>query len=215
MTHVVAFDFESFGPIPNKHGFTQLGAIVMRLSDRTILATFNEYATNGDGMYQPDERCMREFWAKNPKRLEETVDQIVKSNLSPHDVIDRFLNWVEENTRDLQDVYFLTDNAAYDVALLKHFAKQDILYLFGGTYREVVDVSGFYLGLSGYPVNSEVLNLNGKKLALQGLNFRRCLSGLPPVEFPQFQVQHTHEPSDDATLMACYWSFFQNELRKL
>jgi len=142
--------------------------------------------------------------------LEETEQWCQKATLTPHQVIDSFIEWVEGATKDIHpSCYLITDNGGFDTPLLKHFSlKKDILYLFGNTYREVVDVSSVYLGLSYLPVTTDVLERSAKTLAIQGYNtlHRDVLT------LPEFEVKHDHNPVNDSIAMASYWCWFQNRL---
>ena len=68
---VIGFDFECAGGIPAKHGFTQLGASAHELKTGKKIAGFNEYANMKD--LEWEERCVKEFWEKNPDRYAETL----------------------------------------------------------------------------------------------------------------------------------------------
>jgi len=197
--HVIAFDFESFGGIPLVHGFCQLGARLVREEDDAILATFSEYA-NQEG-YVQEERCLKEFWLPLPnKRYEQVVMKCAMSPNNPFQVCELFWKWVDDNAPKDSTV-LITDNSAYDTALLKTFTKsRDILYVFG-KYRGIIDVTRWYQGVAHLPLNVDTLKLKGtKELALNALGQK---------ELPKLDVQHDHDAVNDALTIALYWCWFQ------
>lgn len=214
-TYIVAIDLECGGGCTPKHGFTQLGAVLMRMEDSAVLASFNEYS-NMQG-FEWEERCVEEFWKKNPERYQETLAGIAFSQSTPAQVVDHFYAWLDEHTKDKKDAtYIISDNAAFDLGILKCFSTQrDTMYSFG-KYRSMVDVSDVYNGLSLRPVTIDLLNGSSKEQALEGLNKLRLSYGLGPLQLPEFtHVSHTHQPVDDATVMGLYFCFFQREMRTL
>lgn len=215
-TYIIALDFESSGGITPKHGFTQLGAVLMCMEDSTILASFNEYSNMAGCTWE--ERCVEEFWKKNPERYNETLQGVAESQSTPAEVVDHFYEWLDTCTMDKQmTTYMISDNAAYDFGILKYFStKRDTMYSIGGNYRSMVDVSDVYNGLSLQPVTVGLLDGSSKKQGLAGLNKLRALKGLTALQLPEFtHVSHTHQPVDDAHVMALYWVWFQRELRVL
>lgn len=212
MTHVVAIDFECAGGVPSVNGFTQLGAVLMRVSDSTKLAEFNRYASMQG--YEWEKRCVDEFWSRPEltKRFKETKDETEACTSSPHQVIEEFWDWIGTVCAGLEDVYIITDNCGFDGGILKHFSKRDTLYAFGGM-RDIIDVSAVYMGMSRLPVDSKLIDMSSKKLAIQALNSMQK-EATPMPDFSD-RVSHDHHPVNDAEVMALYWCFFQNEMKKL
>lgn len=208
MSYVVALDFEAAGGVCKKHGFTQLGGVIVRVKDGVVLHKFNEYASM-DG-YEWEDRTYNEFWSKHPERHLETVDKTKGSDVkSPYEIVDLFIIWVKKHTETFKDdVYFISDNAAFDVAILRYFSSTDIMYIFG-KYTEFVDISSVYLGFYGRPIKSSVMDKSGKQLALNGINMNKKLK----LEKPEFEVSKDHNPVNDAEEMALYWCFFQREIK--
>ena len=209
--HVVAFDFEAAGGIPALHGFTQLGAVLYCIDDDQVIDSFNAYARmDGFGW---ERRCLDEFWLKNAEHYEQTLALTSAAPNGPFEVVEWFIEWLQRCTEDLEDVYLITDNAAFDAAILRHFARRDILYLFG-EYRSIVDVSCVYQGMSQRPIDVQMLDAGSKKLGLQGANRKRAVFNELALEaLPVFtDVSHDHHPVNDATVMAKYWGFFMREL---
>jgi hypothetical protein len=206
--YVIAIDYEAAGGVPFRNGFTQLGACLVRISDGAVLAKFSEYA-NMRG-YEWDARCVREFWEKNPELYEETKRITSDENTpSPYEVTRQFLQWVDMETRHVRDkVYFISDNAPFDVGMLRYFSDRDILYLFGD-YREMVDVSSVYMGMSRRRVTRGLMDEDAKGLG------RRVVSDMLGVPFePKIDVEHDHHAVNDAIHMALHWAAVQRALPK-
>ncbi len=159
-TWVIAFDFESFGPIPHVHGFTQLGAVLGRLSDGQILFKFNEYAKQ-DG-FEMDSKCYEGFWKLYPEIYEYNKNKCTESALTCKDVCNKFAKFCEEvlflmhsaTGGSKKNIYLITDCATYDTALLKAFCDKDMFTIFGGA-RDIVDITMFMLGSTQKPLTSE------------------------------------------------------------
>jgi hypothetical protein len=210
MEYIIALDFEAAGGVPSKHGFTQLGACLIKMSTGEVLAKFNSYA-NMTG-YEWEERCVREFWSKFPERFEDTKNKTSDPNVpGPYGVIDRFMEWVDlvTGSPEIRDhVYVISDNAPFDLALLRYFsANRDILYMFG-PYREMVDVSAAYMGMSRKPVNIALMDQSAKDLAKAAITE---MTGAP-CELPKLEVDHDHDAVNDAVVMGLRWAFFQRQL---
>ena len=140
---VIAFDFEAFGGTAKYNGFTELGAVLVRVHNSEVLATFHSYASMLG--YAMEERCMREFWSKYPERLAATIENSVNAS-PPEEVCKNFVQWVKDATtanRVTNSTLLITDNATFDLAHLAHFMGSDPLYIFG-EYRSVIDVTGVY-----------------------------------------------------------------------
>jgi hypothetical protein len=207
--YVIALDYESAGGVPFRNGFTQLGAALVRIRDGAILAKFSEYA-NMRG-YEWDLRCVREFWEKNPELYEETKKMTSDENTpSTYEVVRAFLQWVDMETRgSIRDkVYFISDNAPFDLAIFRAFSERDILYLFG-EYRQMVDVSCVYRGMSRRKVGLGLMNESSRDLAREVVS--DILGG--PFE-PKIETEHDHHAVNDAINMAQYWAAIQRALPK-
>ncbi len=204
MTHVIAFDFEAAGGVAPKNAFTQLGAVLMRLEDSTVLSQFNEYSSMIG--YEWEERCVKEFWEKFPERYKETKEKVNQTTNGPYQVVDLFLSWVRDATKDMKDVYLITDNSAFDAGLLRAFSDtNDIMYIFG-EYRCIIDVNCVYRGMSMLPVTTALLDQTSKTLALNATK----------LDKPKFTgVSHDHHPVNDAHTMALFWSFIQRHLSQI
>lgn len=169
-------------------------AVLYCIDDDQVIDSFNAYARmDGFGW---ERRCLDEFWLKNAEHYEETLAITSAAPNGP-----------------FEDVFLITDNAAFDAAILRHFARKDILYLFG-EYRSIVDVSCVYQGMSQRPIDVQMLDTGSKKLGLQGANRKRAVFNELALEaLPVFtDVSHDHHPVNDATVMAKYWGFFMREL---
>lgn len=211
MSFCIAIDFEAAGGITPRHGFTQLGAALVDLQKGTVLAEFNEYA-NMTG-YTWEERCLREFWHRPDmkEKHSHTVRMCSESSKGPYEVVDSFLDWAvavcEQHGIGAGDVYLVSDNAAFDLGILRCFSRnKDIMYLFGNNaYRETVDVSSFYQGLAG----KVDFDASAKRLALDALNAN---VGEEKLSLPKLEVSEDHDAVNDAKTIGLYWSFFVKNL---
>jgi hypothetical protein len=212
MSYVVAIDFECAGGVPSKYGFTQLGAVIMKVSEECkVISSFNSYSSME--MFQWDDRCVEEFWDKHPVRFAETKLEVYNPMTpQPWEVLRNFMAWVRKETAEFKDsVYLISDNVAFDVGVLRHFSSEtDVLYMFG-SYREVVDVSSAYMGMSFKPVDVNLMNKSSKELALEAINERLVRK----LNAPKFPPSESHHPVDDAKEIASYWCWFQFQLMHL
>lgn len=203
--HVISFDFESGGGVPSVNGFTQLGAVLFDMDTKCVVDTFNEYASM-DG-YEWEKRCVDEFWSKFPERYEETKLKCKKSKMSPYEVTDKFIKWCRNNSEKLKyDVYMITDCSAFDTGMLKYFSKCNIVYILTPFYRDIVDVSSVYLGLS-----RKFVDVNH----VDGSAFDNCVNSLNIKEKFVGTVFHDHHPVNDATVIAEKWCFVNSYLRSV
>jgi hypothetical protein len=210
--YVIAFDFEAAGGVTPKNGFTQLGAALICVDDQQVIATFNEYANMS--LHDWEDRCVREFWSKNPKRFEETKIAVRNAQNDPFDVVAMFLDWVQANTHDKKDVVLITDNAAFDAGILRCFSKdRDIMYVFG-EYRSIIDVSCVYRGMSRQVVDTALLDESSIGLGIKAVNAVRAGNNEDTFDaFPKFPVEHDHHPVNDAKVMGLKWAFLMNNLK--
>jgi len=116
--YVIGIDFEAAGGNPRINAFTQVGAVILNMKTGEIVDTFNAYSSM-EG-FEWDKRCVTEFWEKNPELYEKTKTETSQA-LSPYSVIQKLLTWIKNQNIDLKATYFISDNVAFDIALLKCF----------------------------------------------------------------------------------------------
>lgn len=212
MEIVIGFDFECAGGIPAKHGFTQLGASAHELKTGTKIAGFNMYA-NMNGL-EWEERCVNEFWSQpnNQKRYKETLENVQQASLTCKEVVDAFVTWAREISKDRKCVV-ISDNMIYDGGLLKYYSNVDVMYLLGRrtVYFETASVYyGMYMMHEGHQLNEDVDNLSSKQLALDATSFAINKT----LTWPKSDVTHDHHPEHDAENMVLKWIFIQNSILK-
>lgn len=208
MTLVVGIDFECPGGIISIDGFTQMSATIHDENRGTLIASFSMYARIDE--YDWDERCVREFWSKSPERRAETIAKCKASVCTCEEVVAIFVQWVQENTAG-HHAYMITDNAAYDAALLRYYAKVDVMYLFPTPngepmYRRIQDIHCFYRGVAAFSQREVVLdgtNIKGAKTAV--------LEALRLPTLPDWGV--AHDPSNDCAKMVHDFCHIRNLLR--
>jgi hypothetical protein len=202
MTYVIAFDFESFGPIPTVHGFTQLGAVIGSLTTGHIVDTFCEYANQSD--YVSDTDCIETFWLKNPERYHETLEKCNKSNKHPQEVVEMFLKWISNFIEKRgESVYLITDCSTYDSGILKTFSLCSTLKIINKNCpRDIINTTSFYLGISRLFMTEDIVDGSSFDLACKSLNL------------PQFKStsKHDHNPVNDATVIFEKYKFINDAL---
>lgn len=214
--YVIAIDFECPGGVPSKNAFTEVGAVLVRVSDSKIIAKFSSFSSMKG--YEWEKRCVDDFWSKFPVRYAETIENTSKEGLlGPYEVVSNLLKWIKEVTADEEirkSVYVISDNGPYDLALTRTFSDVDIHYLFG-EYRSLIDVGMFYHGTSMKPMTVERLDTSSKDAILSSINAEYVKRGLPTIDKPVLPVKHSHHPVEDAACIALTWAYYQNHLQKL
>lgn len=200
---VIGFDFECAGGVPSENGFTQLGASVHERSNSNKIGGFNEYANMKDYFWET--RCVTEFWEKNPERYADTLTRTSSSTMTCKQVIDKFIVWIREVSKDRKAVV-LSDNMIYDGGLLKYYSGVDIMYLLG---RRTVyfETSSVYYGMYALSkrmiLNQDSDDLSSKKIALEAIG---------KDKYPASSCSHDHHPENDAQAMVEKWIFIMNNL---
>lgn len=206
---VIGFDFECAGGVPAINGFTQMGASAHLLSTGEKIAGFNEYASM-EGL-EWEERCVKEFWKKNPERYADTLEKTKKSTLTCSQVVDAFIEWARGVSK-FRKCVFVSDNMIYDGGLLRYYAKTDIMYLLG-RYTVFLETSSVYYGMHASAKRAKLCQdsdeLSSKKVALDVV---RTLKNDETLEYPKIEVSHDHNPENDAEVMVRKWIFIQNNL---
>jgi hypothetical protein len=204
MTYVIAFDFESFGPIPTIHGFTQLGAIIGNLTSGHIIDTFSMYANQS--CYSVDNNCIETFWLKTPERFIETLEKCNESKIQPQEVVELFINWIKKFVNEKgESIYLITDCSTYDTSILKTFSLCNTLKLINNIPRDIIDTTSFYLGVSGLFMTEDIVDGNSFELACKKL------------KLPEFNsvVKHDHNPVNDSTVIFQKWKFINDGIMNI
>jgi len=140
MTYVIAFNFETFGPIPLVHGFARLNAVIGNLTTGTILDSFDNYANQSD--FVSDSNYI-DKWLQNPDYYDKVLEKCSLSDVCPYEVIEDFTNWVNKFIKQRnQSVYFII-NSPIDIGILQTFSMCNN-QLFN--YR-FVDLNSFFFGI--------------------------------------------------------------------
>ena len=205
---VIGFDFECAGGIPIKHGFTQLGASAHELDTGKKIGGFNEYASMVG--LEWEERCVKEFWEKNPERYAETLEKTMNATLTCAQVVEKFIEWVREMAKDRKCI-IVSDNMIYDGGLLKYYSGIDVMYLLG-EWTVYFETASYYYGLHSMHKRARITedsdHLNSKQIALDAVNATKS----EPLTWPESKVNHDHHPENDAENMVMKWIFIQNNL---
>ena len=209
MTWVIAFDFETAGGVPTVNGFAQFGAALVSLETKQVEAKFESYASMHN--YQWDEQWVRKTWKYYPDHFDETKRITERYDTpDPFTVMEMFWKWVDSEVVSkgiAAETYLITDNSAFDAGLLRAFSKQDPLYILG-EYRDIVDVSSYYLGSIFTKVDVPLLDENTVKLAFSIFGEKDA----PEEAFvPEAFEPH---PVSNAMHMAQRWAWFMGRLKK-
>lgn len=200
---VIAFDFECAGGVPSKHGFTQLGASAHVLATGEKLGGFNEYASMQG--YVWEERCVEEFWKKQPERYAETLAATAAATNSCHAVVRLFVEWARGISKG-RKCSMLSDKMIYDGGVLKYFADVDVIYLLGA-WTVYYDIGSLYYGMGAKHADKRVRCATDDSSAKQA-----ALEAVGKEAFPASEVAHDHHPEHDAEAMARKWVFIQQSL---
>lgn len=205
---VIGFDFECAGGIPRENGFTQLGASAHELDTGIKIGGFNEYANMTK--LEWEERCVKEFWEKNPERYAETLQETTRAPLTCEQVVAKFIEWAREIAKGRKCI-FLSDNMIYDGGLLKYYSGVDVMYLLG-EWTVYFETSSYYYGLYSMHKRARITqdsdHLSSKNIALDAVNAIKS----PALTWPESKVNHDHHPENDAENMVMKWIFIQNNL---
>ena len=202
----LTIDFESFGGIPSEHGFARMGAVIVK--NGQVVSSFESFAYSES--FKKDERCISEFWEKQVPRevYNNTLKQIAdKSNPNCWGVVENFWEWVDKTIKENNLSYVLPigDNLPFDVGILQYFSNRDVCRPFG-YYCEWIDVCSYYMGVGQIPLNGKNSALvSSKRAAVSELKFKL---NSPNLTLPEFEVEHDHNPVNDATSIALYYHWF-------
>lgn len=204
---VIGFDFECPGGIPAINGFTQLGAVACELISGKEVGRLNYYARMT--WHSWEDRCVKEFWEKNPEAYERNLRECTASPYSHSQIVNIFMLWVKSFAKNDRKVSLISDNMLYDGALIRYYSDSDVLYVLGH-YSGWYDVTSFYYGMGalhkGLLAGEDLRKESSKQLALEALG---------ETNFPESNNQHTHDAEDDARAMVEKWIFVNKKLREL
>lgn len=199
----VSVDLESMGPIPARHAFVELGAVLVSGVDGTVVDRFSTFVcTHG---YEVDPTCIRDFWAGQPRYEETLAESRNPKNPNPYVAADRFVRWCLGHAQTRKNIQLVSDNVAYDVSTLQFFAHQTSLTHVFGTYRPILDLRSAYVGMTHRRI---VTKEQSKHLPAQAI--AAVSRGYRPI--PSWDVQYTHNPLHDAEVTARTWVWIQNQL---
>ncbi len=208
--YVLSIDFETFGPIPSKHGFTQLGAVIMN-NDFKIISTFSMYSNMKGFTY--DTECIKTFWEKEENKdiFTKNIESVKNAKYDPYEVIQLYWDWVKENIQNIsiKDIHIISDNVAFDIGILKYFSNINIMTVFG-EYRDIIDTCSVYYGMKLRPINTNVLNNESSQQT--ALEILRTHTGIKDLNFNKLKLPN-HDALNDAINIANYWFFVQNTLQ--
>lgn len=183
--HIFAFDIETRGKSPRKHGILAVG-VVIGLSNGVVLFKKQWNVNTLFDNQGIEQRCFDEFWSKQPP---EVWTSLRKDLVTPYTFAKEFRTLLDDWEK-LGDLYLLSDNPTFDAGFinyyLDHFNFDSMQYKSDGRGYRLVHCSDTYAcgairaPLSyNWPSDSDVQKLIG---------FHVDTSDLVP-----------HNPVDDAT----------------
>lgn len=196
MGYVFVIDFESFGGSTAVHGFSAVGAVLVR-DDGHLVGSFRSYA-NQDGLSY-DEDCVENFWKKLPGDHYAKVLAECQSAPSCKDVVEQMMLYFEDVIKkenvDVQDIVYVGDCIEYDIGLLRYYLSppRDVKRLFG-KYAEWICTGSYGLGMGLVPLTSAAVRLTSSKGTARSVVFKH----LPDWRFTPGPAAHDHDPLHDA-----------------
>lgn len=193
---IVGLDVEASGMGLRTNFVLQIGLAEVDVETGRVLRKFQSFIAQPENT-EWEERCVREFWSKHPERFEFVKNAIVNAP-SRDEVATSVLSWLKDCDKDAR---FVVDTPGFDLAWLDSIlGHTSHLYAFGN-YRDVLDLSSWYLGLGSvaHPDESSK-NALCKRLGLEKL--------------PDLGTKHTHDAGDDAENMAVVAAFAFRSLRQ-
>lgn len=145
---IFAFDIETQGKSPSKHGIISCGIVVGTL-DGTILTKIRFDVAPLEGQ-QMEERCMNEFWSKHS----DILATLTKNQMWAMDFAHKFRQLLDSYDEDFT-VYLLCDNPAFDAKYIDYYLDlyglDSMQYKADGkTYRSVHDSDSYARGYLKY-----------------------------------------------------------------
>lgn len=112
----LAMDIETTGQYLGRNAMIALGMVVMD-DEMNILKNFTVcLKENGK---EREERCMSEFWGKQPAEL---FDNIMKNGIDPSIAMNSLVDWLLDVESTYGDrLVVLSDNPSYDVAWINYY----------------------------------------------------------------------------------------------
>lgn len=145
---IFAFDIETRGKSPSRHGIVSCGVCIGTTDGKILLKTRYNVTKEPGQSFEP--RCKDEFWSKHKGLLEELSD-----NQLTHQDFARQFRKVLDSFDAQYDVYLLSDNPTFDAGFINHYLDQAGLDSMqykadGKTYRSVHDSDSYARGVMGY-----------------------------------------------------------------
>ncbi len=181
--YILAIDVETTGQGLKTNFMTCIGAALIKCGSCTVVDTFESYLKQPDGTCW-EQRCVDEFWSKFPDLFEKTKIEI--SNALPADIVmKKFLDWVLKVTKDRKCV-IVFDTAGFDQSWVDYNIGHTSCSYIMGYYKPTRDISSYMLGLA--------------KLGVHGYGAKASVVKIAKEDFPVWNVNHDHNPSNDAAV---------------
>ena len=176
----------------------QVGLALVDVAAGKVVARFSSYVSQPpDTEWEP--RCVAEFWEKHPAQWERAKAGVAAAP-SREQVRHDLIEWIRANVRDPKNTRLVVNTPGFDCAWLD-WLLGDVshLYVVGGEYADVLEVSSWYLGL-GRVANPDA----------SSRNVSRSVVGVE--EEPDLGVEHDHDAANDAAATASRAAWVMRQL---
>lgn len=217
MSHYLVIDVETSGADLVKNFLLATGACVVD-SKTGCIDKSDEFLVYYQKPLETDfeQRCRVEFWDKKNEFSEYTNMKLLEIQQQKFGIVDptegteKFQDYLEEMAKKyVNDLVIITDTAGFDVAWINYYlgkfsSSKRILSLnyVTGKYQPTRDVTSFYMGIGCHLPEDGLWG--SKEVALSILNGK----------FPDFKVEHDHNPLNDAKTIAMQATYIAKLIRE-
>lgn len=213
----LVFDVECSGSNPHVHELLAVGVCVT--DETTGEVVYNEHYTVGEDRTKDrceEERCLKEFWlrvdkdgnqplAAYYKELRKRMERYPKN---AQDSVADMIHQLQSLLAACPNVHDRSDTALFDFLWIQQFYVQGSLdYVFGDGYNPPRCTTDFYKGVVAMGSAMGVDMGDTKGLS----NYEKACRALG-VEPRKYDVEHDHDPKNDAKVIALNWIHIQQAL---
>lgn len=210
MSHYLAIDVEATGENYINNFMPCFGACIVDVKEQKVVDKFLVYFKNSNQKEKSwDKRCLKEFWLKEENKTiyKDMLQKMENEGISEQIGMSNFIKWVLKNSKKCEKLVVITDTGGFDVGWLNYYLSRYIteydtsMNYITGKYQPIRDMSSFYMGIGKCTPNMSLWG--SEKMALKGLGIKKL---------PKFEVEHDHNPQNDAITIGLTAAFFANHL---
>lgn len=199
-TAILAIDIEGSGDRSSENPTLEVGAVI-KTTDGKTLAKFHEFGRCDPDQYEA--RCVKEFWNRDDVDPSGTKRMRYEEAQDAYHMWKNFYEWIETNTKDLEDFTIVSDNPAYDCGVTSYNFDR---YFHG--------MSLHYVGNKDKDGNKTYVKIRDVHSSVETLAF---LSGMERKDFEEKilktfcgknkieESEHDHDAFHDANSIANMW----------